>query len=121
SRVLSSVHSRFEPSHEMPRVRARSCGFPLANAKESIRRRMDAQTVRRYRPRRMTAPLFSVEPSSPWLWDSLAAIMLVLVALNVLLIVFVHGRRIRQSVRGGRERRFQAQLEQVMAKLGPPT
>ena len=48
------------------------------------------------------------------------AITLVLVALNVLLIVLVHARRIRQYVRGGRERRFQAQLDEVMAKLDHP-
>ncbi len=68
----------------------------------------------------MTAPLLSAEPSSPWLWESLLAITLVLVALNVLLIVLVHARRIRQYVRGGRERRFQAQLDEVMAKLDHP-
>ena len=82
---------------------------------------MDAQTVRRYRPRTMTAPLFSAQPSSPWVWESMLAITLVLVALNVLLVVLVHGRRIRQSLRRGRERRFQAQLEEVMAKLDHPT
>ena len=65
----------------------------------------------------MTAPILSVEPSSPWLSESLLAITFVLVALNVLLIVLVHGRRIRQYLRGGRERRFQARLDQVMAKL----
>lgn len=69
----------------------------------------------------MTAPLFSAEPSSPWLWESAVAIALVLVALNVLLIVLVHGRRMRQHLRGGRERRFQARLEEVMAKLDQPT
>ena len=69
----------------------------------------------------MTAPLLSAEPSSPWLWESLLAITLVLVALNVLLIVLVHGRRIRQYLRGGRERRFQARLDEVMAKLDQPT
>ena len=69
----------------------------------------------------MTAPLLSAEPSSPWLWESLVTITLVLVALNVLLIVLVHGRRIRQYLRGGRERRFQARLEEVMAKLDQPT
>ena len=82
---------------------------------------MDAQTVRRYRPWRMTAPLFSAEPSSPWLWESMLTITLVLVSLNVLLIVLVHGRRIRQYVRGGRERRFQARVEAVLAKLDAPT
>ena len=51
----------------------------------------------------------------------LLAITLVLVALNVLLIVLVHGRRIRQYLRGGRERRFQAQLDEVIAKLDQPT
>ena len=69
----------------------------------------------------MTAPLLSTEPSSPWLGESVLAITLVLVALNVLLIVLVHGRRIRQYLRGGRERRFQAQLDEVMAKLDQPT
>jgi HEAT repeat protein len=45
----------------------------------------------------------------------------VLVALNLLLIALVHGRRLRQYVRGGRERRFRAQLEEVMATLEHPT
>ena len=69
----------------------------------------------------MTPPLVAAGPSSPWLWESLLAITLVLVALNVLLIVLVHGRRIRQYLRGGRERRFQAQLDEVIAKLDQPT
>ena len=67
------------------------------------------------------APLFSAEPSSPWFWESLAAIALALALLNVLLIVLVHGRRIRQYVRGGRERRFQARVEAVLARLDSPT
>ena len=68
----------------------------------------------------MTAPLLSAEPFSPWLWESVVAITLVLLALNVLLIVLVHGRRIRQYLRGGRERRFQARLDEVMARLDQP-
>ena len=64
---------------------------------------------------------FSVEPSSPWLWESMVGITLVLVLLNVLLIVLVHGRRIRQYLRGGRERRFQEKLDEVMARLDHPT
>ena len=59
----------------------------------------------------MASLIFSAEPSSPWFWESMLAIALVLVSLNVLLIVLVHGRRIRQYVRGGRERRFQARVE----------
>ena len=39
----------------------------------------------------------------------------------MLLIVLVHGRRIRQYVRGGRERRFQAQVDEVIARLDQPT
>src|SRR6476619_6283055 len=62
-------------------------------------------------------PLLFAEPSSPWFWESLAGIALVLVLLNVLLIVLVHGRRIRQRVRGGRERRFQARFEELLARL----
>jgi len=67
----------------------------------------------------MTETLLSAEPS-PWLWESLVAITFVLVALNLLLIALVHGRRIRQSLRGGRERRFQARLDEVTAKLDQP-
>jgi HEAT repeat protein len=81
---------------------------------------MDAQTAGGYRPWKMTGPLFSAQPSSSWVWESMLAITLVLVALNVLLVVLVHGRRIRQSVRRSRERRFQAQLDEVMAKLDHP-
>ena len=65
----------------------------------------------------MTGLLLSAEPSSPWFSESVVAITLVLVSLNVLLIVCVHGRRIRQYVRRARERRFQARLEAVLAKL----
>jgi HEAT repeat protein len=68
----------------------------------------------------MTVPLSSAEPS-PWLSESVVVITLVLVSLNVLLIVLVHGRRIRQYLRGARERRFQAKLDEVMAKLDHPT
>ena len=50
----------------------------------------------------------------------MVAITLLLLALNVLLIVLVHGRRIRQYLRGGRERRFQARLDEVMARLDQP-
>jgi hypothetical protein len=69
----------------------------------------------------MTAPVFSAEPSVPWLWELVVAMTLLLVLLNVLLIVLVHGRRIRQYVRGGRERRFQVRLEAVLARLDGPT
>jgi HEAT repeat protein len=68
----------------------------------------------------MTALLFSAEPS-PWFSEIMVAVTLVLAALNVLLLVCVHGRRIRQAVRGGRERRFQAELQRVMARLEHPT
>ena len=69
----------------------------------------------------MIGLLFSGEPSSAWFWESLAAITLLLVSLNVLLIVLVHGRRIRQYVRRGRERQFQARVEAVLARLDAPT
>src|SRR5580765_3362646 len=82
---------------------------------------MDPQTVRRFPPGGVTGPPLSAQPSSPWVWESVLSITLVLVALNVMLVVLVHGRRIRQSLRRGRERRFQAQLEEVTAKLDHPT
>ena len=50
-------------------------------------RRTYGLTVRRYRSRRMTGTRLLAEPSSPWFWESVAAITLVLVSLNVLLIV----------------------------------
>ncbi len=69
----------------------------------------------------MTAPLFSAEPSSPWLWESMVGITLALVLLNVLLIVLVHGGRLRQYLRGARERRFRGKLNEVMGTLDRPT
>ncbi len=68
----------------------------------------------------MATLIFSAEPSSPWFRDSLLTIAFVLLALNVLLIVLVHGRRIRQYFRSRRERRFQATLGEVISKLDDP-
>lgn len=68
----------------------------------------------------MATLIFSAEPSSPWFRDSLLTIAFVLLALNVLLIVLVHGRRIRQYFRSRRERQFQAKLGEVISKLDDP-
>jgi hypothetical protein len=68
----------------------------------------------------MTAPLFAAEPTHAWVWESMAGIALVLVLLNVLLIVLVHGRRIRQYLRRARERRFQEKRDEVMVRHGYP-
>jgi HEAT repeat protein len=68
----------------------------------------------------MPAPLFAAAPSSPWIGASMLGLALVLVALNVLLIMLVLGRRVRQRRRARREVRFQAKLDEVMAKLDQP-
>src|SRR4051794_12815978 len=81
---------------------------------------MDVQAVLPYRRSRMRASLFYAGPST-LLWETVVVITLVLVSLNVLAIVVVHGRRIRQFVRRGRERRFQSQIEAVLTRLDGPT
>src|SRR6185369_9024066 len=68
----------------------------------------------------MKAPLFSAGPSA-LLWEITLVITVVLLLLNVLVILLVHGRRIRQHVRGSRERRFEPRIEAVLATLDRPT
>ncbi len=68
----------------------------------------------------MARLVFSVEPSSPFS-ETLLAIALVLVALNVLLVVLVHGRRIRQYLRSRREREFQGRIAEILATLASST
>jgi HEAT repeat protein len=55
--------------------------------------------------------------TQPWVWGIADGVALTLVLLNVALLVGVHARRIRQFVRSGREKRFHAQFEQVLAEL----
>jgi HEAT repeat protein len=61
------------------------------------------------------------QPDFPRFWLVADIVTLVLVVLNVLLIVAVHGRRLRQWVRGRRERAFRLRLEQILAEFDPRT
>src|SRR3954447_17499827 len=61
------------------------------------------------------------QPAFSWFWISADVFTAVLLAANLLLIVAVHGRRLRQSVRGFRERRFRARAEEILAELDPQT
>jgi hypothetical protein len=65
-----------------------------------------------------TAQLLGLsEARQPWFYGTMAAVALLFVLLNVLVLVGVHGRRIRQSVRTRREKRFRARFEQVLDEL----
>jgi HEAT repeats len=58
--------------------------------------------------------LGATEAQDPWFYGAMAAITLVLVLLNLTVLVLVHGRRIRQSVRTRREKRFIADFERIL-------
>jgi HEAT repeat protein len=53
----------------------------------------------------------------PWFWEITTAVVAVLVFLNVLVLVAVHGRRIRQAARTRRAKRFRKEFERVLAEL----
>src|SRR5262249_27914540 len=57
----------------------------------------------------------------PWLWRTANAVALTLLLLNVLLIVAVHGRRLRESVRKRRTKLCRARVEVILAELDPAT
>lgn len=59
------------------------------------------------------------EAKEPWFWASAAVIALVLLLLNILMLVAVHARRLRQAVRGRRAKRFRARMEEILAQLDP--
>lgn len=81
----------------------------------------DVGQTARYRPDGMALLLGFAQPEFPWFWEIAVIITVVLILLNVLLVVAVHGRRLRQWVRGRRERRFRARVEKVIAELDPRT
>src|SRR5262245_34294643 len=69
----------------------------------------------------MLAVVGFAQPQLPWFWVAADVITAVLLLLNLLLIVAVHGRRLRQYARVRRQRLFQARLEQILAELDPRT
>ena len=69
----------------------------------------------------MTAVLGLAEAKQPWFWGIAGVIALSLLLLNVLVLVAVHLRRIRQFGRSRREKRFRAELDEMFAELDPET
>jgi HEAT repeat protein len=54
-----------------------------------------------------------------WVWAAAGSIAALLVLLNLVLLVAVHARRLRQVVRGRRATRCRARVEEVLAELEP--
>ena len=69
----------------------------------------------------MTAMLGLAEAKQQWFWEFADGIALTLLLLNVVLLVAVHMRRLRQYTRGRRTKRFRARVERVLAALDPST
>jgi hypothetical protein len=67
----------------------------------------------------MTVLLGVAGAKDPWVWGFTGVAALTLLWLNVLLLVGVHARRMRQAVRTRREKRFRAQVEEVLDELDP--
>jgi HEAT repeat protein len=61
------------------------------------------------------------EGKQAWFWELTGSIALFLLLLNVLLLVAVHVRRLRQYARGRREKRFRAHVQEILAELDPKT
>jgi hypothetical protein len=61
--------------------------------------------------------LDATEAKDPWFYGTMAAITCVLLLLNIAVIVAVHGRRIRQWVRAGRQEEFVAEFDGVIADM----
>ncbi len=56
-----------------------------------------------------------------WFWTIADAVVAALLFLNLLLIVAVHGRRLRQAARTRRQKRVRTLVEDVLAELDPRT
>jgi HEAT repeat protein len=61
--------------------------------------------------------LDATEAQDPWFYGTMAAITCVLLLLNVAVVVAVHGRRIRQWVRAGRQEEFVAEFDGLIADI----
>jgi HEAT repeat protein len=67
----------------------------------------------------MTVLLGAAGAKEPWVWGFTGVAALSLLVLNVLLLVGVHARRMRQAVRTRREKRFRARLDEVLDEIDP--
>jgi hypothetical protein len=65
----------------------------------------------------MAAQLAGLAEGQPWFWASATSVALLLLLLNFLIIVAVHARRLRESARGRRKKRFRARIEESLAEL----
>ena len=57
----------------------------------------------------------------PWFWAIADAVALTLLFLNVLVLVAVHARRLRQYFRTRRAKQFHARVEEILGELDPAT
>ena len=56
-----------------------------------------------------------------WAWGVADAVAVTLLVLNVLLLVAVHARRMRQYLRTRRAKQFHARIEEMLGELDPAT
>ena len=59
--------------------------------------------------------------NQPWFWAVADAVALTLLFLNVLVLVAVHARRMRQYFRTRRAKQFHARIEEILGELDPAT
>jgi hypothetical protein len=59
--------------------------------------------------------------NQPWFWAVADAVALTLLFLNVVLLVAVHARRMRQYFRTRRAKQFHARVEEILGELDPAT
>jgi HEAT repeat protein len=59
--------------------------------------------------------------NQPWFWAVADAVALTLLFLNVVVLVAVHARRMRQYFRTRRAKQFQARVEEILGELDPAT
>jgi hypothetical protein len=65
----------------------------------------------------MVVILGLAQGKQPWFWSTAAVTALILLLVNVSIVVTVHVRRVRQSIRTRRERRFEAEFEGILDQL----
>ena len=67
----------------------------------------------------MTVTLGLAEAKQQWFWETADSIALTLLLLNVLVLVAVHARRLRQYTRKRRTKRFRARVGRILDALDP--
>jgi HEAT repeat protein len=67
----------------------------------------------------MTVTLALAEAKQQWFWELADSIALTLLLLNVLVLVAVHARRLRQYTRGRRTKRFRTRVGRILDAVDP--